>query len=99
MYVHIEILHDRESIRKLLKHDRWHFDPAGGEESFLAYHPTVTDEASARCRLNESGLLTSRVLRIEFFPGIKTDQGGRPGLRKPRVRTALPQGGNAVNHA
>jgi hypothetical protein len=39
------------------------------------------------------------VLRIEFFPAIRTDQGGRPGLRQPRVRTSLPQGGNVVNHA
>ena len=99
MYVHIEILHDRESVRRLLKHDRWQVDPAGGEEIFLARHSTITDEASARYRLNESGLLTSRVLRIEFFPSIRTDQGGRQVLRKPRVRTSPPKGGNVENQA
>jgi hypothetical protein len=68
MRVRIEILHDRESIRKLLQHDGWRIDQAGGEATYFARHPTITDEASARGRLNQSGLLTSPALRIEFFP-------------------------------
>ena len=68
MHVSIEILHDDESIRKLLHHHGWQIDRAGGEATYLARHPHITDEASARSRLNESGLLTSRALRIQFFP-------------------------------
>ena len=87
MYVRIEILHDRENIRKLLKHGGWQVDPAGGEAIYSARHPTSTDEASARWRLNESGLLTSRVLRIEFFPyANRTDQARRPRTRQRRAR-------------
>jgi len=68
MSVRIEILHDGESIRKQLRHHGWQIDRAGGEATYLARHPHITDEASARSRLNESGLLTSRALRIQFFP-------------------------------
>jgi hypothetical protein len=68
MLIRIELLHDRENIRRLLQHDGWQIDRAGGEATYLAGHPTITDEASARSRLNESGLLTSPALRIEFFP-------------------------------
>jgi hypothetical protein len=68
MRVHIEILHDRENIRKLLKHHGWRIDQASGEATYLVRHPAITDEASARSRLNDLGLLTSHALRIEFFP-------------------------------
>jgi hypothetical protein len=68
MQVHIEILRDRENIRKLLQHHGWQFDRAAGEATYLVRHPTVSDEVSARWWLNESGLLTSQALRIEFFP-------------------------------
>jgi hypothetical protein len=68
MHVRFEILRDRESIRKLLQHHGWQIDHAFGEATYAARHPTIIDEASARRRLNESGLLTSPALRIEFFP-------------------------------
>jgi hypothetical protein len=68
MRVRIEILHDCENFRKLLKHHGWRFDRAGGKATYLVRHPTITDEASARSRLNDLGLLTSPALRIEFFP-------------------------------
>jgi hypothetical protein len=68
MCVRIEILHDRESIRKLLQREGWHIERVGGEATYSARHPTITDEASARFRLHESGLLTSAALRIEFLP-------------------------------
>jgi hypothetical protein len=68
MRMHIEILHDLENITKLLHRHGWHIDRANGEATYLVRHPTISDEASARRRLNESGLLTSRALRIEFFP-------------------------------
>jgi hypothetical protein len=68
MHVRIEILHDRENIRKLLQHHGWQIDRASREATYWARHPTIIDEASARHRLNESGLLTSPALRIEFFP-------------------------------
>ena len=68
MNVHIEMLHDREGIRKLLHHHGWRLDRAGGEASYSARHPAVTDQASARDRLNATGLLTSPALRITFVP-------------------------------
>jgi hypothetical protein len=66
--LHIEILRDRENVRKLLKKQGWRLDQAGSQPIYSARHPTVTDEASARWRLNESGLLISPALRIQFFP-------------------------------
>ena len=54
MRVRIEILHDYENIRKLLKHHGWRIDRAGGKATYLVRHPTITDEASARSRLNEA---------------------------------------------
>jgi hypothetical protein len=68
MNVRIEMLRDRERIRKLLRRHGWRLDRADGEASYLARHPAVTDRASARDRLDAAGLLTSSALRIEFVP-------------------------------
>ena len=68
MRVCIEILRDGKNIRKVLQQHGWQIDRAGGEATYSARHPTITDEPSARSRLNESSLLTSPALRIEFFP-------------------------------
>jgi len=68
MRLHIEILHDRENVRKLLREHGWRLDQSGGQPIYSARHPTVRDEAGARWLLNESGLLTSPALRIEFIP-------------------------------
>jgi hypothetical protein len=51
MQARIEILHGRESIRKVLQNDGWKIDRAGGEATYLARHPIITDEASARGRI------------------------------------------------
>ena len=68
MTLHIQLLHHGERIRKVLRDHGWRLDRAGGESSYSARHPTVTDQASARARLNAAGLLTSPALRIEFAP-------------------------------
>jgi hypothetical protein len=66
--VRIEILHDREGIRKLLRRHGWRLNRADGEANYSARHPAVTDQASARDWLNAASLLTSPALRIEFVP-------------------------------
>jgi hypothetical protein len=68
MNVRIEMLHDRDGIRSLLRHHGWRLDRADGEASYSDRHPTVTDQASARDRLHAAGLLTSPALRIEIVP-------------------------------
>jgi hypothetical protein len=70
MKLHIEMLHDREGILKLLRKHGWRLGRAGSEASYLARHPTVTDQTTARDRLNAVGLLTSSALRIEFGPDV-----------------------------
>ena len=52
MNVHIEMLHHREGIRKLLHDHGWRLDRAEGEATYSARHPTVTDQATARDQLN-----------------------------------------------
>jgi hypothetical protein len=71
MKLHIHMLHDSEGIRKLLRCQGWRLDRAGGASSYSARHPRVTDQRSARDRLNATGLLTSSALRIEFVPQAK----------------------------
>jgi hypothetical protein len=70
MNVHIEMLHHREGIRKLLHDHGWRLDRAEGEATYSARHPTVTDQATARDQLNAVGLLTSPALRITFVPQV-----------------------------
>jgi hypothetical protein len=45
----------------------WRLETAGGPD-FSAWHPEVRDQAAARDRLNDLGLLTSSAVRIEFGP-------------------------------
>jgi hypothetical protein len=67
MTVHIQALRDREGVRRLLLKHGWRLDRASGP-SYLARHPAVNDQAAARDRLNDVGLLTSPAVRIEFDP-------------------------------
>jgi hypothetical protein len=71
MIVHLEMLHNRETIRELLRQHGWRLDRTDSETSYSAQHPTVTDQQSARARLNAVGLLTSSSLRIDFVPKAK----------------------------
>jgi hypothetical protein len=67
MKLHIETLRNREGIRELLREHGWRLDKGGGS-SYSARHPAVSDQATARERLNALGLLTSPAVRIEFNP-------------------------------
>jgi hypothetical protein len=66
MKVHIHALRHHESVRRLLLTHGWRLDGAG--KSYSARHPAVRDQAAARSRLNDLGLLTSPAVRIEFDP-------------------------------
>jgi hypothetical protein len=68
MRLHIEILYDRERIRRLLQERGWRLDEGSEAARYAARHPTVRDQATARNRLHAAGLLTSSALRIEFDP-------------------------------
>ena len=67
MKVHIQTLRDRDAVRHLLLKHGWRLDRASGPH-YSARHPDVTDQKSARHRLNDLGLLTSAAVRIEFDP-------------------------------
>jgi hypothetical protein len=69
MFVRIQPLTNAERVEARLQQDGWRLD---NEESHLtAYHPQVRDEQDARGRLCRLGLLTSPVLRIEFFVALQ----------------------------
>jgi hypothetical protein len=65
--VRIEVLPGQPDIAPLLQDDGWSVttEPDG---SLSASHPAVADEAAARCRLEELGLLTAGSVRITFEP-------------------------------
>jgi hypothetical protein len=67
MNLHIQTLRHRDSVRRLLLKNGWRLDRASGPH-YSARHPDVTDQQSARHRLNHLGLLTSAAVRIEFGP-------------------------------
>jgi hypothetical protein len=66
--VHIRPIGDPSPLYEALRDDGWSLtsQPDG---SVLASHPAVTDQASARERLDRLGLLTSNAAQIEFRPG------------------------------
>jgi hypothetical protein len=67
MKVYIEMLRSSATLLKTLEADGWRLE-AAHKGAVLAGHPHLHDQAGARGRLNELGLLTSSALRIEFFP-------------------------------
>jgi hypothetical protein len=69
MKVYIEMLRSSAALRKTLEAAGWKLE-AAHEGGVLAGHPHLRDEADARERLNELGLLTSSAVRIEFPPSV-----------------------------
>jgi hypothetical protein len=67
MKVYIEILRSSAALRKTLEAAGWKLE-AAPQGAVLAGHPHLRDQADARERLNELGLLTSSAVRIEFPP-------------------------------
>jgi hypothetical protein len=67
MKVYIEMLRSSARLVKALEADGWRLETAH-QGAVLAGHPHLHDEAGARGRLNELGLLTSSAVRIEFPP-------------------------------
>jgi hypothetical protein len=67
MNVLFQLLRGADQSLATLRGDGWKLE-SERNGSFLARHPCVTDGKSARDRLNQLGLLTSALLRIEFPP-------------------------------
>jgi hypothetical protein len=67
MKVYIEMLRSPATLRKALEADGWRLETAHPGAVF-AGHPHLRDEADARGRLHDLGLLTSSAVRIEFRP-------------------------------
>jgi hypothetical protein len=65
MRVYIQMLRSAARLRKTLEADGWRLE-AAHEGAVHAGHPHLHDEAGARNRLSDLGLLTSSALRIEF---------------------------------
>jgi hypothetical protein len=63
--VRIEMLRGPDGSLESLRGDGWVLQSRLGNAAFLQ-HSDVTDEVSARSRLEHIGLLTSSRLRIEF---------------------------------
>jgi hypothetical protein len=70
----MDIIFEIESVARggdlqaLLAARGWRFGE-GVTTRFIASHPDVKDQSTARARLDQLGILTSRRLRIEFGPG------------------------------
>lgn len=71
MHIHVDLLRQPERVRKALKQDGWDLE-SDPPASFWAQHRDVPDEAVARNRLADLGLLASASLRVEFEPPIFT---------------------------
>jgi hypothetical protein len=69
MHLYVRPLGDATRLRATLRDDDWAMvtQPDG---ALVASHRDVPDEAAARRRLDDLGLLTSQAVRIEFSPGI-----------------------------
>jgi hypothetical protein len=65
MFIRFHFLHDSAGPLQALRGGGWDLE---GESDWAvtASRPDVPDEATARSRLNDLGLLTSRNLRIHF---------------------------------
>jgi len=68
MNVHMTFLRWFGKFRAILVRDGWVILGAERQDELDATHPQVGDEGTARIRLHRLGLLTSRSLRIDFFP-------------------------------
>ena len=66
MHVSIQMLWNDESVRAILQKGGWHLQSEEQSNALRARHPDVKEERAARQRLNDLGLLTSRICRIEF---------------------------------
>jgi hypothetical protein len=65
MRIHVRFLRETDAIQEALQKDGWQLE--WERDDFLtAQHPLVQDEAAARNRLQELGLLTARSVGIEF---------------------------------
>ncbi len=67
MKVYIEMLRSPAILRKTLEADGWRLETAQAG-AVIAGHPHLHDEADARGRLHDLGLVTSSAVRIEFRP-------------------------------
>jgi hypothetical protein len=67
MVLSIELLGSPNRLRERLLNDGWNLENLR-DGSLRATHAEVPDEAAARRRLCELGLLTSASLRVEFRP-------------------------------
>jgi hypothetical protein len=65
MEVYIELLRGGIDVKALLREQGWRLDEQGADR-LLAKHAEVNDQAVARDRLLQAGLLTSAEVRIEF---------------------------------
>jgi hypothetical protein len=65
MKVQLRFLRHSEAIQAALQKDGWQL-VRQSEDSLIALHPLVADEAAARNRLLDLGLLTSGSLYVEF---------------------------------
>jgi hypothetical protein len=67
MKLHVQLLRHHGYIRDTFRADGWAVKSCP-ENSLVAEHPDVPDEAAARDRLEHLGLLTANCLRIDFGP-------------------------------
>ncbi len=67
MILHVQILRRPTEVRDVLRDDGWQIENAGRDQMAVT-HRDVSDEAAARSRLHQLGLLTSSSLRVHFQP-------------------------------
>ena len=60
--------HSENDCLDSLHQDGWEILTGEDDKEIEVTHPQVTTEGAARIRLHRLGLLTSRTLRIEFWP-------------------------------
>jgi hypothetical protein len=78
MDVRFQFLRQSSEIGKALREDGWQVHTEGSNY-ISAHHPEALNEFEARTRLLKLGLLTSRLLRIEFrSPFYPADQVAGP---------------------
>jgi hypothetical protein len=65
MHLFIHVASASENVLSAFRDGGWKLR-GEGKGQVLAEHPLVSDEATARERLNEMGLLVSRSLGIDF---------------------------------
>ena len=69
MQINMKFLwHSDDECLDSLRQDGWVILTGQGDREIEVSHPQVTTEDAARIRLHRLGLLTSRALRIDFWP-------------------------------